>query len=436
MAYRFTPMTIEPDDEMHNLKITFISLIVVFTAFFGGVRMAAALDIKTMRFGQHGDSSRVVLELSAEADFRATIQDSPARIVLDLPAISGQPVIQRKTLPPLIKDVRLEPLSNNYSRLSFITEQPAIIRSSFLMPAEGESPARLVLDINPASQEAFGRQMGRSFGTLTIASDAKNIPFAGIGGPRLDIISKPKNPDAPDVPAPTIAETLPLIVIDAGHGGVDGGATGSGINEKDITLAIARDLRTALKATGKYRVELTRDTDKFIRLEERVHIARRLRANLFISIHADSMPGGTSSAKGASFYTLSNRASDRESAALAARENRADLLAGVELPTDDKDLAGIMIDLTTRETMRESRHLAGEMVASFKADGLDMPNGPKRSAGFVVLKAPDIPSILIETGFLSNPEEVKKLADNRYRETISAAIAKGVDAWFTARATP
>lgn len=428
MAYRFTSMTIELDDGMHNLKIIFISLAIVFIGFFSHVRQASALDITTLRFGQHGESNRIVLELSADADFRATLQDSPAQIVLDLPAISGQPVIQRKTLPPLIKDVRLEPLGGNHSRISFILNQPATIRSAFLIPTEGGAAARLVLDAGPATQEAFERQKGRSFGTLTIANDAKNIPFAGSGGPRLDTISKPLSPTAPTAP-----ELLPLVVIDAGHGGIDGGASGSGVLEKEVTLGIARDLKRALEATGKYRAELTRDTDKFIRLEERVHIARRLRGDLFISIHADSMPGGVSSAKGASFYTLSNTASDHQTAALAARENRADLLAGVELPTDDKDLAGIMIDLTTRETMRESRGFANYLVKAFTEAAIEMPNGPKRSAGFVVLKAPDIPSVLIETGFLSNPEEVKKLADIRYRQSLSEAIAQGVDAWFKAR---
>lgn len=445
MAYRFTPMTIEPDDEMHNLKIIFISLAIVFIGFFGSMREAGALDINTLRFGQHGDSIRVVLELSTEADFRAMAQGSPAQILLDVPALSGQPVIQRASLPDLIKDIRLEPLGNSHSRLTFVLDQPAAIRNAFLMPAGEGMPVRLVLDLARTTQAAFDRQIGRSFGTLTIASDAKDLPFAGISGPRLDTarleaISKPKAPEVAgvevaDVKSPDAPQTLPLVVIDAGHGGIDGGASGSGLLEKDVTLAMARDLRRTLETTGKYRVALTRDSDKFIRLEERVHIARRLKADLFVSIHADSSEGMTR-AKGASFYTLSNRASDHETAALAARENRADLLAGVELPTDDKELAGIMIDLTTRETVRESRGLATQLVNAFTKNQLNMPNGPKRSAGFMVLKAPDIPSVLIETGFLSNPEEVKKLADNRYRESLSAGIAQGIDAWFKLRKTP
>lgn len=425
MAYRFTTMTIEPVGRMHNLKILLFSFITVFVGFFACTPHALALDIKGMRFGNHGNAVRAVIELNQEADFRAYTQANPPRIILELPAISSKPTIKRSDMPAIIGDIQMDPVGGNHTRLTFALNDKAIIRSAFLMPSGNNLPARLVLDFSPAGETQFNRFLGKPYGTLVIHDDPQSIPFAGISGPKLAPVKQPERPKAP--------EELPLVYIDAGHGGIDSGAVGGGVQEKDVTLSVARALKKQLDATGRYRTRLTRDRDTFIRLQERTRIARRADADLFISIHADSVAGNGENISGASFYTLSDRASDMQTQRLAERENQADLLAGIELPKEDKEVASILIDLAMRETMNQSNRFAGNLEASFTRKGIALLPDPRRHAGFMVLKAPDMPSILIELGFLSNPGEVQKLADGQYRAELANAIARGVDAWFKTR---
>lgn len=426
---------------MHNLKKHLYSLAFVFAAFFVTGTQAYSLEIKGMRFGHHGTSLRVVMDMDAEADFRAMVQDNPPRVVIDMPAISGKPVIKRSAMPAEIADIRLEPLAGTYSRLTFMMDKQAVIRGAFLMPAQGAQSARLVVDMAPAGSEVFLKQVGKSYGTLTLDTPTGKLPFAATEGAKLKPIGTVEAPtrpavNAPEAPTPAAAkdpESLPLVMIDAGHGGFDPGAVQGGTREKDITLAVAKALRTSLLATGRYRVDMTRDKDVFIRLPERVRIARRAGADLFVSIHADSAPEAGRSAQGASIYTLSDKASDAQAARLAARENQVDMLAGAEIPENDREVAAILIDLATRETANQSAFFARQLVAAFNKQNVPLLNSPHKQAGFMVLKAPDIPSVLIELGFLSNPDEVKKLNDETYRKQLADSIAKGVDGWLKAQ---
>lgn len=226
----------------------------------------------------------------------------------------------------------------------------------------------------------------------------------------------------------TAQDEKPLIVIDAGHGGQDPGAIGAHkTHEKNITLAMARALRQALLRTGRYRVALTRDSDTFIILGDRVDIARKLKADMFISLHADSNP--TPDAKGISIYTISDTASDEEAAALAARENAVDQLSGMDLGAVDKDVADILIDLASRETKAKSAQLADIIVEALHPK-ITRLTKTHRFAGFRVLKAPDIPSVLIELGFLTNTTDEQLLQSPEYRELVTASIAKGIDAYY------
>jgi len=429
---------------MYNLKNTSFFLSLVFIALFclyGPLASGAyALDVTGIRFGQHGTATRIVLDLDQEADFRATVQENPNRAVIDLPMLSGKPLIGRSVLPGLIRDIRLEPLSGSYSRLSFLMTGTATIRSAFLMPAEGKMPTRLVLDLSPSGSEVFAKHIGRPNGTLQISGEnvqKSGLPFAtGTAGIKLDPVGGPKaptvnTPAAPKGPDKIIPEDLPLIMIDPGHGGQDSGAVGNGVSEKVVTLGVANALAKALRDTGRYRVALTRDKDIFIRLGDRVRIARSADADLFVSIHADSVATGGTAVQGASFYTLSAQASDAQSARLAARENQADLLAGVELPTDDQEVKEILIDLAMRDTTHRSKAFAGILAKSFRSNGIKTVPGAQRSAGFMVLKAPDIPSVLVELGFLSNPVEAAKLGREDYRAGLADTIAGGIDAYFS-----
>jgi len=430
---------------MHNLKKRLFCLILVFIGFFGLYEDAYALEITDIRFGDHGNALRIVMDLDQEADFSARMQDGPVRLTVDMPVLSGKPLIGRASLPDALKDIRLEPLGTLHSRLEFMLAGPAAIRSAFLMPREGDKPARLVVDLAPASQAVFEKNAKNSYGTLKTGSDTAamqidkpSLPFAaGKTGVKLAPVTGPKIP-APKIPvvatppSPVPPEDPPLVIIDAGHGGRDYGAVGHGATEKDITLAVAMDLKKSLEKTGRFRVALTRERDIFIPLADRVRMARAANADLFVSVHADSF-AGSEAARGASFYTLSARASDAQSAALAARENRADEVGGVALPTDDRDLREILIDLAMRETTHQSKLSARNMAKAFKTAGIKTLPSPERAAGFVVLKAPDVPSILIELGFISNTVEAAQLNDSAYRTRLADTLTKGIEAYFSVR---
>jgi N-acetylmuramoyl-L-alanine amidase len=230
--------------------------------------------------------------------------------------------------------------------------------------------------------------------------------------------------------APRRADGKRTVVLDAGHGGVDPGAIGAtSTYEKDITLAMAREVRRQLEATGRYRVVMTRDSDVFVQLRDRVAKARSAQAELFVSIHADSI--GSRDTRGASIYTLSETASDAEAAALAARENRADIIGGVDLSSErNREVVSILIDLAQRETMNLSAALAGILVEELGRDIQLIPNNPHRFAGFAVLKAPDVPSVLVELGYLSNRHDEKLLTRPHHRGKVAGAIVRAIDHYF------
>ncbi len=221
---------------------------------------------------------------------------------------------------------------------------------------------------------------------------------------------------------------LPLVVLDPGHGGIDPGAIGtSGVYEKEIALSTAREVARELEATRRYRVQLTRRADEFIPLEERVAFARSVGADLFLSIHADALP--EAGVRGASVFTLSEKASDKEAAALAARENKADLIGGIDLSRHEPVVSEILFDLARRQTNNLSIRLARELVTELGRE-VRLLNNSHRSAGFVVLKAPDIPSALIELGCLSNKEENRLLQQGFYQRRLATGLVRSVNDYF------
>jgi N-acetylmuramoyl-L-alanine amidase len=221
---------------------------------------------------------------------------------------------------------------------------------------------------------------------------------------------------------------LPVIAIDPGHGGKDPGTVGiNGVLEKEVTLDVARRLRTLIERTGRYEVVLTRDADVLISLRERMERARRADAALFISVHADSL--GDSGFRGASVYTLSDQASDAEAARLAAKENRADVIAGTDLSAHDEVVAGILIDLAQRVTNNKSIEFA-DVLAGELADVTALVRNTRRFAGFVVLKSPDVPSVLLELGYLSNPTDAANLARPEYRDKLARSTVRAIDRYF------
>jgi N-acetylmuramoyl-L-alanine amidase len=224
----------------------------------------------------------------------------------------------------------------------------------------------------------------------------------------------------------------PLVVIDAGHGGMDPGAISpiDGRREKDVTLKIARAIRDELVRAGRVRVALTREDDRFLILRDRYGIARRLGGALFISIHCDSV--GSGAATGASVYTLSEVASDRESARLAARENKSDIIAGVNLASTNADISSILIDLTQRETMNASAGFA-RLLGREARDRVPLKPNFHRMASLMVLKAPDMPSVLFETGYISNPADAEFIDSEDGRRRIAQSVERAVEVHFARR---
>jgi N-acetylmuramoyl-L-alanine amidase len=219
-----------------------------------------------------------------------------------------------------------------------------------------------------------------------------------------------------------------VIVLDPGHGGIDPGCIGcTGVYEKGIALATAHDVANKLEATGRYRVKMTRTDDEFVPLEERVAFARAAEADLFLSIHADAVP--EPSLRGASVFTLSEKASDKEAAMVAARENSADLVAGIKLTEHEPVVNEILFDLARRQTNNLSIRFARDLVSELGRE-VRLMNHSHRSAGFVVLKAPDIPSALVELGCLSNPGEDRLLQEIAYQHKLATGLVRSINDYF------
>lgn len=308
-----------------------------------------------------------------------------------------------------------------------------------LRPGQGKAAlaalVAAVLTPQPAqSDERAGDAFRRSVGLER--GDAPAARFRAERPRKRYSVTVPIGRPKPALPLPAVEgpddSRLPLVVIDAGHGGHDPGAISpfGGAREKDVTLALARAIRDDLVAGGRVRVALTRADDRFLVLEERYGIARRLKADLFLSVHADA--AANEEARGASVYTLSEVASDREAARLAARENKANILNGVDLGAHSSEVSSILLDLAQRETMVIASDFA-RLLQREASDDMTFRTTAHRFASFVVLKAPDTPSILFETGFLSNREDAEFLGSKAGREKVARGVRDAVQIHFARR---
>jgi N-acetylmuramoyl-L-alanine amidase len=233
-------------------------------------------------------------------------------------------------------------------------------------------------------------------------------------------------------PASTAPDPRPIVVIDPGHGGLDNGTQWGGESEKALVLAFALTLRDRIEKTGKYRVVMTRTDDTFVPLDDRVRVARNQSAALFVSIHADALPRREGDAQGATIYTLSDRASDAEAERLAETENKADAIGGVNLTEEPTEVADILIDLAQRETRTFSNRFARLLMTEMRS-ATRMHKHPLKSAGFRVLKAPDVPSVLVELGYVSNKEDLEHLVSENWRSRTVGSVARAIDTFFARR---
>ena len=363
------------------------------------------------RLGGDATRTRLVMDLSRSIEIAAFTLADPYRVVIDLPQVIFQlPARTGEQARGLIKAFRYGLVMQGGSRIVVDATGPVRIDKAFVVAAADNQPARLVLDLVSTDRASFLR-------TLAL----ENRPAREAKRPEREPAKRPN-------------DGRPLIVIDPGHGGPDTGTVASsGEMEKAIVLEFAQTLSEKLEKSGKYRVLMTRTDDRFVPLGDRVRFARHEGAALFVSIHADALAArGEADVRGATVYTLSDTASDSEAARLAEDENKADAIAGVDLSSEPEEVAGILVDLAQRETKNFSHHFARTVVGELKT-AAKLHRNPLKSAGFKVLKAPDVPSVLIELGYVSNKQDLKLMTSDAWRTRTSEAVAQAVNAFFSTR---
>lgn len=365
----------------------------------------------SVSFRPHGKATRFTLELSAPASVRTFTLSAPNRLVLDMPKLAW-----KLTNPPkpdgkgLIRSYRYGLFRAKVSRFVIDLKQPVHISHPVLLPPQNGLGYRIVIDLEPTTQANFNRGAGWP-------GAAKTQPAAA---PVAEVVA--------DYPIPQRNPLRRIVVIDPGHGGVDDGTTGiNGKHEKNLVLAEGHYVADELEARG-YTVYMTRSDDTFIPLGKRVQMARDWHADLFISIHADSNPDA--SVSGLSIYTLSDKGSDQAARMLAAKENRSDIVAGVNLSGDAAAVAPILIDLAQRDSINKSSRFAETALNALRPVTAILAHTPHRSAAFRVLKAPDMPAVLIELGYLSNRQDAARMRTNYWRKRVAKGIATAVDRYF------
>lgn len=368
--------------------------------------------------------TRFVADLSKPVDFRVFTLGDPYRVIVDLPEVNFH-------MPPrlgtqgrgLISAFRYGLFAAGKSRIVIDVVAPVRIAKAFVRPAANGNPARLVIDLVKTTPEEFEKE-------LRARKVAEGLDSESADGEQESASHPPKTTGL-GIPAEPRKPTRPVIVIDPGHGGIDPGAISpSGIMEKEVVFELAKELKQHLDQRERYDVYLTREIDMFIPLAERVKIARDRQSHLFISIHADSLPAKyADQVRGATVYTLSEEASDEEARQLALKENRADIVAGLELPEKADEVNLILIDLMRRETKNFSVAFARTILTNLK-DGIRLNKKPHRYADFRVLRAPDVPSVLLELGYLTNPEDEKLLTLQKWRSEVAERVARAIDLYF------
>ncbi|MBT6406874.1 MAG: AMIN domain-containing protein [Rhodospirillaceae bacterium] len=388
-------------------------LVLAWVLAAGGPVAAADAIVTDVRAGLQGHATRLVFEVTKNVNYKIFTLSNPYRVVIDLPEVGWRlPPQPLPTNTGLLKKLRYGLFQPGTSRIVIDVAAAPKIEKQFLLAPSGNGPYRLVVDLGRVSDANY-QQAAKAKEAVQPAEPAPSVAKAAF---------------VPMPPRPRKQEK-PVIVIDAGHGGVDPGTIGvSGTYEKHITLAMARELKKQLENTGRFKVVLTRTRDIFVRLRARVAKGRDAGAALFISIHADAIKNRKT--RGLSVYTLSEKASDKEAAALADKENKADLIAGINLSGETPEVTNILIDLMQRESMNQSARFATGLVKRLKGHTRVLRN-THRFAGFAVLKAPDVPSVLVELGFLSNRNDEKALRSDSYRKKLASGMVQAIKGYFS-----
>jgi len=356
--------------------------------------------------------ARLVLDLAGPTQFAIVSLDNPNRIAIDVKA-SG---LEFTELTPvagegLVSAYNVEMAESGRARTTLTLAATAQVQQAYILDPFADQPARLVVDIIPMDPAGFAGKVAADLAAATVKQQAA-------------MADTPTQPGGSNIEA----KTRPLVVIDPGHGGVDSGARGpGGVMEKDIVLAFALKLQDLLVQSGRFDVALTREDDSFLKLEDRVALARQNKADLFISIHADSFQ--QPEIRGLSVYTRDENATDALDRVLADQENKADIIAGLAPPQMATSVVDLLVDLMRREMRRQSYEAAQSIVHQVEPS-VALRKFPVRQANFLVLQAPDVPSILVELGFLSNSSDIANLKQSGWQDRTAEAIARGISAFF------
>ena len=389
----------------------------------------AEAAVQDVRVRAHGGSTRIVLDLTQKVPYRHLTLDHPARLAIDLPdvawAVPGD--LDARAEGP-IHGIRFGRHQPGVSRIAIDVDGPFEILNVFELPANERYGHRVVTDIRRVDRAAWAAGDGLAGGIERAAVVPSIMPEAG---PDEGAGTRPAQLTVPFQMPPKLKPRgdRRIVVIDPGHGGIDPGAIGtSGVYEKTIVLAVAKELERQLEATGRIKVEMTRSDDSTVRLRDRLERAHGSGGDLFLSLHADSLVQAPE-VSGIAVYTLSEEASNAEAARLASKENRADILNGIDLSAHEDIVTQILIDLAQRDANNKSIRMAEVMVEEL-ADVSRLARRKRQSAGFVVLKSPEMPSVLIELGYLSNPTDERQLTDPAYVSRLAAGMVRAIERFF------
>ncbi len=375
-----------------------------------GLSALARLDAAASEIAASGDGLNVALTLSQPVPWRVRVLNAPPRLLLDFREVDWSNLADMPVESDAILGLRAGVFRPTWSRLVVELAAPMVVARSEM--ATSQTGARVSV-------------------TLRAATDGEFAAAAAL--PEPPEWALPKAADLPPARIPFSQRNGPLIVVlDPGHGGIDPGAEQGDLSEADLMLAFARELKEALIRTGEVQVVMTREDDSFVPLEERVSIARAAGGDVFVALHADALAEGA--AKGATIYTLADEATDKAAQTLAERHDRDDLLAGVDLTAQDDLIARVLIDMARLETAPRIDRLALALESAITAEGIRMHRNARQTAGFSVLKSPDIPSVLLELGFLSSKSDRANLTDPAWRARMAGAIKAGILAWAKAEA--
>jgi N-acetylmuramoyl-L-alanine amidase len=412
---------------MRSFNAIFLALSLLMMVPFEALAQAATTNLVDARIASAPERSRIVFDLTQETGYVTFPMSEPDRLVIDFENTAmGENAPDDVEASGLVEKMHMGAVDETSARAVIFLTQAVQVAQIKMSPKDGDIPARLVIELEPGTREVFDAAVAAALAQLEAATPT---------------VEQAAPTETPTAEAPQASEEAkpeeklrPLIILDPGHGGIDLGAKGqNGKLEKDIVLTVAKKVQARLQAMDRFDVALTRDDDTFLTLNERVQLARDNQANLFISLHADSYEEPF--VRGGSIYTRDENATDILDKVLAENENQSDLVAGFKPPENQSVVVDILVDLMRRETRRQS-YVAARQIVALMNRGMPMRPHPLRQADFFVLQAPEVPSVLIELGFLSNEQDLRNLSNDAWQDKVAETLSLGIAKYFDVGVQP